>query len=252
MKICCKCGKVKNINNFYKDKSRIDGIDVRCKICAREKSKKYENKNYEKTKDSKRKYYHKTKKIRKEKKRIYRNKKAIYSSFQHHKYFYKKDNIKCGDNNELLSPCKNCNKYFNPTNNQVQHRIEILQKRPINSPDWKGKKSDLYCSEECKKKSKIYKIINLNPYHDSYYSKVWNNIEWKRNLRENRDMGRCWYPLCICNNKIGLVLHHIDYNKKNCISHNLITICRRGNRLSEYDKEWHKNYFKALMYNRGL
>lgn len=40
-KICCACGQDKPIGAFYKNHAAPDGLDYRCKDCAREKSRKY-------------------------------------------------------------------------------------------------------------------------------------------------------------------------------------------------------------------
>ena len=49
-KKCNKCKCVKNLDNFYRNKSRKDGHDTWCKECSNEYSKKYYNKNSDKIK----------------------------------------------------------------------------------------------------------------------------------------------------------------------------------------------------------
>ena len=44
-----------------------------------------------------------------------------------------------------------------------------------------------------------------------------------------------------------LVIHHIDYNKKNCNPNNLITLCHRCNSKVEKYKEYWKIYFKKII-----
>jgi len=34
MKRCCVCAKTKSVNEFYKNRSRKDGIESRCKECT--------------------------------------------------------------------------------------------------------------------------------------------------------------------------------------------------------------------------
>jgi len=43
-----------------------------------------------------------------------------------------------------------------------------------------------------------------------------------------------------------LAVHHIDYNKKNCNSNNLITMCTSCNAKVNYKREYWKLYFKGL------
>ena len=45
MKKCYKCGVVKNIGEFYKNKSKKDGLDNRCKECSRKHHRGYQAKN---------------------------------------------------------------------------------------------------------------------------------------------------------------------------------------------------------------
>ena len=58
------------------------------------------------------------------------------------------------DNPELLQvKCKYCNNWFNPTNNQVQHRIYALNTGFRN----KVGENNLYCSNACKKSCSTYR-----------------------------------------------------------------------------------------------
>ena len=41
VKRCHVCGEIKPITEFYKSRSRYDGLQGLCKICAKEKNKKY-------------------------------------------------------------------------------------------------------------------------------------------------------------------------------------------------------------------
>jgi len=245
------CGKEKSNDEFYSDASRKDGIDVRCKECAKYKSLIYRKNNSDKVVVIQKNYYRKNSDKLIMEKRKWRIKKAKFSSFKHYTEFYTIDKIQEGNNNELLALCKYCNIYFNPTNKQVQHRIGAFYNRIKDNiqEDWIGIKNDLYCSDKCKLESPIRWVKN-NPYLLDKYSKKWYNLEWKANIRNNRDLKRCWYPNCLCDD-IDLVLHHIDYNKRNCEERNLITICRSANVGAEKNKEVHIAYFEELMKHRG-
>jgi hypothetical protein len=45
MKTCRKCNEIKNKIDFYKDKSKPDGLTIYCKVCSREKEKLYHKRN---------------------------------------------------------------------------------------------------------------------------------------------------------------------------------------------------------------
>jgi len=70
MKKCCKCKQIKEFSDFYKNKSKKDGLCTECKSCQkmfwksqrgkdikRNSAKKYRETNKEKIVEQKRKYY---------------------------------------------------------------------------------------------------------------------------------------------------------------------------------------------------
>lgn len=52
MKKCAKCGQIKPLNEFYKDKRNKDGILSYCKACQKESSLKWRKANPEKARES--------------------------------------------------------------------------------------------------------------------------------------------------------------------------------------------------------
>lgn len=83
------------------------------------------------------------------------------------------------------------------------------------------------------------------------YCKDWTK-EYKEYIRE-RDSNKCQNPDCWgkCNHKT-MTVHHIDYNKKNCVPENLITLCGSCNSRANGDREWHQAWYKAIIYKRCL
>ena len=49
LKICSKCGKEKEVKEFYADKKQKSGLYPSCKKCKTRNVKKYQNKIYEKS-----------------------------------------------------------------------------------------------------------------------------------------------------------------------------------------------------------
>jgi len=95
-----------------------------------------------------------------------------------------------------------------------------------NSPHWKGGLStELYCD-------------------------AWQDKGYKKSIR-GRDGNLCQNPYCY---KIGakLHIHHIDYDKKNCRPDNLITICGSCNSKANFDRSWHKIWYKTIMNKRSV
>ena len=52
MKVCNVCKKQNPLDNFYKDKTRKDGLDHKCKLCCKNKNKKWAEKNNERVKEN--------------------------------------------------------------------------------------------------------------------------------------------------------------------------------------------------------
>jgi hypothetical protein len=68
-------------------------------------------------------------------------------------------------------------------------------------------------------------------------------IEFNKNLKKQIKMRDSFCKECSENNKRKLVVHHIDYNKKNNNSNNLITLCRSCHGKTNFNREnWIKYY----------
>ncbi len=80
------------------------------------------------------------------------------------------------------------------------------------------------------------------------YCEVWKDQEYKSDIKV-RDGNRCLNPYCYGNDSV-LSIHHIDYDKKNCHPKNLITVCRSCNARANYDRQWHKAWYQAVMHRR--
>ena len=81
------------------------------------------------------------------------------------------------------------------------------------------------------------------------YCEVWKDKEYKEDIKI-RDGNRCLNPYCDSKNPNDLVIHHIDYNKKNCGPKNLITVCRSCNNKANKERDWHTTWYQAIIKNR--
>ena len=87
--------------------------------------------------------------------------------------------------------------------------------------------------------------ISCEPYCD-----VWLDKKYKQSIKD-RDGNRCLNPDCWRNcNHLPMHLHHIDDNKKNCDPRNLITVCNSCNSRAKKDREWHTDWYKAIMFRK--
>lgn len=88
---------------------------------------------------------------------------------------------------------------------------------PRNHPNWKGG-------------------ISMEP-----YCFIWSDSDFKKSILQ-RDNYQCQNSNCW---KIGsrIVLHHIDYDKKNCQPSNLITLCNSCNSRANFNREYWKQIY---------
>jgi hypothetical protein len=85
--------------------------------------------------------------------------------------------------------------------------------------------------------------ISLEP-----YCYIFSDNEFKDYIKE-RDGYICLNPTCSGKSK-RLAIHHIDYNKKNCIQENLITLCISCNSKANINREWHTQWYRLIMMHR--
>lgn len=101
-----------------------------------------------------------------------------------------------------------------------------------------------------------WNINNRGPNHHEWkggisfepYCEIFSDREFREFIK-SRDSYRCLNPDCTKQSRI-LVIHHIDYNKKNCDQENLITICVSCNGRANKDREWHTAWYQAIIYRR--
>jgi len=111
-----------------------------------------------------------------------------------------------------------------------------------------------FCSSDC---MAIWRMINwrgenspawLGGLDGNDYCPTWTDKQFKEYIFE-RDGYRCQNPNCWGTSK-RLNRHHIDYDKNNCEPINIITVCTSCNTRANVDRDWHKNYYQAIMNKR--
>jgi len=143
--------------------------------------------------------------------------------------------------------------------NSKQNRIKKIKGLPSSK---KGKTYEELYGKEKAKQLKIDKQLFLygrftgsNSCHwkggisGEPYCEQWKDKDYKESIKE-RDKYRCLNPECCSKNKQDIVIHHIDYNKLNCHPNNLITVCRSCNLKANFNRKWHKGWYKAIIFNR--
>ena len=77
------------------------------------------------------------------------------------------------------------------------------------------------------------------------YCFAWNSKEFKDFIKE-RD--NCKYQNSECKGECNiLIIHHIDYDKKNCSLDNLVTLCLSCNSRANFDREYWQGVFNILL-----
>ncbi len=87
VKVCTKCKVEKELTDFYKDKSKKDGLRRECKSCRKERNKEYHQANKERIKERRKEYFKEYWQANKERAKEYRqaNKEKIN---KRHKEYY--------------------------------------------------------------------------------------------------------------------------------------------------------------------
>ena len=114
-------------------------------------------------------------------------------------------------------------KHHSPETKQLMSEIRKDKYCGENSPNWQGGISRLpYCS-------------------------IWT--PWLKEEIKERDNHQCQNPNCSCEFE-KLCVHHIDYDKKNCSTNNLITLCNSCNSKANTNRDhWKEFYSNILMRN---
>lgn len=81
------------------------------------------------------------------------------------------------------------------------------------------------------------------------YCPIWKDSNYKGDIKD-RDGCKCLNPYCTSDSPKDLVIHHINFNKKDCNPKNLITICRSCNNKANKDREWHTAWYQAIINRR--
>ena len=114
-----------------------------------------------------------------------------------------------GENNPLYGKKRNC------------PWVSIRNKKFIgeNNPNWQGG-------------------ISFKPYSPEF------NEQLKLFIRQ-RDNFTCQFPNCnLKENGHAHIVHHTDYNKKNCNPNNLILLCNIHNSKVNFNREYWESYFR--------
>ena len=71
------------------------------------------------------------------------------------------------------------------------------------------------------------------------------SVDWTRTLR--RSIRERDHYICQLTGQYGNVVHHIDYDKKNCNPDNLITLSNSSNTKVNKNRKYWTRYFQNLM-----
>lgn len=77
------------------------------------------------------------------------------------------------------------------------------------------------------------------------YAPIWGDRRFKAGIKE-RDGYICQNPDCRGNSNT-LIIHHIDYDKKNCEPENLITLCVSCNARANFNREFWQAGYKEII-----
>lgn len=84
------------------------------------------------------------------------------------------------------------------------------------------------------------------------YCEAWLDKEYKRSIKD-RDNNECQNPNCwhSCDH-LPLTIHHIDYDKKNCVPKNLLTLCCSCNARANTNREEWKMFYQKIIEQKHI
>lgn len=137
---------------------------------------------------------------------------------------YAKGHIHSDKTKKIISKAHKGKKLSEEHKRKISTTLMILFQEEGN-PNWKGGKK-----------------FTLAEYCDA-----WLDKEYKQSIRD-RDNNECQNPNCKGNcKKYFLNIHHIDYNKKNCIPDNLITLCHSCNSRANANRDMHTKLYQEII-----
>jgi len=148
--------------------------------------------------------------------------------------------------NKISKALKGEKSYWFGKQLSLETKQKISKANKGNVGYWTGK----YKSEETKKKLSESQRGKKGSNWKGGKSFEPYTIQFNKQLKElirNRDNYKC--QLCgmpECENVQKLCIHHIDYDKKNCLPSNLISLCRKCHTKTNYKREYWIKYFGTL------
>jgi uncharacterized protein YkuJ len=83
------------------------------------------------------------------------------------------------------------------------------------------------------------------------YCPIFKNKEWREMIYDRDKDKFCWNPLC-GGRGTKETLHHIDYDKGNCVPANIIKVCNSCNSVANADREWWHAFYSEIMRRRSI
>jgi len=224
---------IQSRKNFFVDKSSIDKLMSQCRECQLQYNKVYYLQNVDNLLKKNKKY----------------NNQFIKCNISYINRIKDHETIRIDPNNQELIQvqCKLCKNWFNPTNLQIQNRVNAIDGNCGSI----GTENHLYCSEECKGLCPLYKTrvselitqqrLKNNNLNKEDFERM--TQELRRYFLKLKNPDRCE----LCGEEFDqkdLILHHIIPVSIDYVSEadkgNIIFICQKCHNLS-HQKDGCKN-----------
>lgn len=137
--------------------------------------------------------------------------------------------------------CKSCASSIRTHSQETKQKI---------SESHKGKNNPFYGKRHTEKTKQEISITRSGRNNSNWQGGISDNPypeKWNNKIRvkiRNRDNNTC--QICFLENSNTLSVHHIDYNKNNCNTENLISLCKSCHATINYNR----NYWKKTLIDK--
>jgi hypothetical protein len=188
IKICNRCKRELPIGEYYKDKSRCDGLQSACKSCFSEMGREYRQKNKEKIAEKNREYYQQNKEKTAEVKREYYQQNKEKIAERGRKYYQQNKEKIAEKNREYYQENKEKKRKYYQEHKEKKRKYYQENKEKIAERyrEYRQKNKDLFRKYRAKRKRNLgFRKIPQYKYAAKVFEHSNTKYDWHHTTDEN-------------------------------------------------------------------